>query len=641
VSGYFGCYFGYSGRALWVDLGAGSGCGARHLPLSEDVLRRFVGGVGLGTYLLYGLSQAAEPGEGRGEGSALAGPLAPASPLIFATSPFVGTSLTTSTKYAVLARSPLTGFIGDSLSGGSVAIALKRAGWDALALVGRAPELSYLVVDGEAVALRPAGHLRGLSAREAEAAIQRELGDEGFRVAAIGVAGEHLVRYATIAGEGRHAGRGGLGAVLGSKGLKAMAVRGTRRIPVADPEGLQRAAAELARRSLGPATGKWRQIGTTANLLTFHRLGVLPGPNFRASGLADPEPLSGESLLQERLARRSACAACTIGCERVFRTRSGPRAEGRLEYETLFAFGPLCGVEDPDAVIRAAALCDDLGLDTLSTGATIAWTLESAERGLLTPADADGLDLRFGNAEAVLGLIPRIARREGLGDLLAEGSREAARRLGGGSEAWAMHVKGLELPGYDPRGLKTLALGLATAARGACHNRSGAYEADFSAQVDRFRADASRGPIAAASEDAAAVLDSLILCKFLRRCFADLYAEAADLYRLVAGFDVSAGDLRLVGERVVNLKKLYNVRAGWTRADDTLPPRLLEEPLGSGVGAGVRLTAAELDLMLDAYYAARGWTPEGLIPEAKLRSLELPTGPSGTRPDGSPPRCCR
>ena len=599
---------GYQGKVLHVDLSRGD---AWEEELSARVLRAFLGGIGLGTYLLY---RHCPPG---------VDPLAPENPLVMASAPFVGTSITTSAKYAVLAKSPLTGFIGDSLSSSHLAIELKRTGYDGLVLHGACPSWSVLVVDDGRVSLRDARPFLGLGTWATELAVREALGS-GFRTAVIGPAGEHLVRFATLSNDGRHAGRTGAGAVMGAKRLKAIAVRGTRGVRAADPAGLKRANQRLIERSLGPATAKYRQLGTPANLLAFDRLGVLPSYNFRQATFAGADRLSGEELYRLHHAKVVACASCTVGCEHLYRTLDAEEdVATRLEYETLFALGPMLGVDDPNAVIRAARQCDHLGLDSISAGGTLAWAMECFERGLLTPADTGGVELRFGNAEAVLAMLDAVAHRSGVGGLLAEGSRRAAERLGGGSEAWAIHVKGLELPGYEPRGLKTMALGLAVSPRGACHNRSGAYEADFSGQVDRFKAEVERGRIAAESEDRAAVLDSLTLCKFIRRCFDDLYGEAADLYRLVTGWELSAEDLRAAGERINTLKKLFNIREGWTRADDTLPPRLLSEPLASGPGAGEGLTRDELDTMIAGYYAARGWTEEGLVPPEAVARLGL------------------
>jgi aldehyde:ferredoxin oxidoreductase len=329
--------------------------------------------------------------------------------------------------------------------------------------------------------------------------------------------------------------------------------------------------------------------------------------------------LSGESLTENSFSRRNGCAACTIRCERLFKALDG--GEQRLEYETLFALGPLCGVHDPDVVLRAARLCDHYGLDTISTGGTLAWAMECGEKGLLP--GAQDLGLRFGEPAGVFAAIEAIGERRDAGDLLAEGSRLAALAIGGESMHWAMHVKGLELPGYEPRSLKTMALGLAVSPRGACHNRSGAYEADFSGEVNRFTADASRGILVAQSEDFAAVLDSMIVCKFLRKCFTDFYSEGAELLSKVTGWDCSSDDLKRVGERIHNLKKLFNIREGWTCGDDWLPERLLNESLPTGIARGVALRSNELREMIQAYYSAREWDEAGLIPEKKLRELGL------------------
>ena len=594
---------GFHGRLLHVDLDSG-----RHQwrEIGADRLRAFVGGIGLGTSLLYDF---APPG---------VEPLAPENPLVFASAPLAGTGLTTTAKYAVVTKSPLTGFIADSLSSSFFALALKAVGVDALVVTGRAPEPVCLFVGDGGVELRDARHLWGKSAADTENAVSAELEGVAVRVAAVGPAGENLVRFATISNEGRHAGRGGVGAVMGSKNLKAIALCGGKQVAVADPEGVAAAAASLRRRSLGTHTAKYREVGTVANLAVFDRLGALPARNFRQPTFDAADELSGESLTETSFSRRNGCASCTIRCERLFKASSG--GEQRMEYETLFALGPLCGLEDREAVLEAARLCDAYGLDSISTGGTLAWAMECAERGLLPEAGG----LRFGAAEAVLDAIPAIAERRGVGDLLAEGSRRAALALGRGSLDWAMQVKGLELPGYEPRSLKTMALGLAVSPRGACHNRSGAYEADFSGKVDRLDSAPPRGALVAASEDFAAALDSLIVCKFLRNCFQDFYAEAADLLAKVTGWDYSAAELRLAAERIHTLKRCFNEREGWRPEDDGLPPRVLTESLAAGVARGTRLTRDELREMLRDYYNAREWDEDGRVSEAKRKALGLP-----------------
>ena len=596
--------YGFHGRLLHVDLTSGA-CSPRDLDASR--LWAFLGGIGLGTSLLYDF---APPG---------VEPFAPENPLIFTSAPLVGTGLTTTAKFAVVTTSPLTGFIADSLSSSFFALELKRTGFDVVVVTGSAATPVYLAITEKGVEVRDAAHLWGKSVSATEAALREELRDPEMRVAAIGQAGENRVRFATISNEGRHAGRGGVGAVMGAKNLKAIALRGHCRVQVADPQGVEIIADSLRQKSLSTLTAKYREIGTVANLAVFNRLGTLPTRNFQQSTFEHAEALSGESLLTNTFSRVHGCASCTIRCERLFKSLSGE--EQRLEYETLFALGPLCGIETSEVVLQAAQLCDHYGLDTISTGGTLAWAMECAEKGLLPEARAIGL--RFGNADALLAAIPTIATRNGLGALLAEGSRRAAAQVGEEALHWAIQVKGMELPGYEPRSLKTMALGLAVSPRGACHNRSGAYEADFSGQVDRLRADSGRGVLVAASEDFAAALDSLIVCKFLRKCFTDFYAEAADLLGKVTGWSYSAGELRQAGERINTLKKLFNQRQDWQPRDDWLPPRLLSEPLPTGVAQGVRLTATELREMIQGYYKARGWDENGFVPEEKRRELNL------------------
>ena len=594
---------GFCGRLLQIDLDTGR---SAYRELEEPRLRRYLGGVGLGASLLH---EYAPPG---------VDPLAPSNPLVFTSAPFVGTGLTTTAKFAVVTKSPLTGFIADSLSSSHFALELKRLGLDAVVITGRAASPIYLAIQGEQVEIRPAAHLRGKAPGETEPLIRSELDCPTACVASVGAAGENLVRFATISNEGRHAGRGGVGAVMGSKRLKAIAVCGDRDVSVAHPDDVDAIADVLRRRSLGSLTAKYRMLGTVANLAVFNRLGTLPTRNFQQATFEGADALSGEALAATHFSRRHGCASCTIRCERLFKSAGG---EQRLEYETLFALGPLCGIDDPEYVLEAARLCDRYGLDTISTGGTLAWAIETAGKGLLP--DAQALGLRFGHGDGVLAAIHAVARREGAGNLLAEGSKRAAASIGGGSAEWAMHVKGLELPGYDPRSLKTMALGLAVSPRGACHNRSGAYEADFSGEVNRFQGDAGRGAIVAASEDFAAVLDSLIICKFLRTCFTDFYADAAEIVRHVTGWDYSGAELRNAGERIHTLKKLFNIRERWQPEDDWLPERLLNEQLPAGAGAGAGLSRAELREMLRGYYRAREWDEHGFVPDRKRQELGM------------------
>jgi len=581
--------FGYHGAYLRIDVSNGR---VDRVPIAEEVLRQYLGGVGLGTWLLLK------------EGAATTAPLAPAAPIAFVFSPLVGSPLTTSAKFAVVSKSPLTNRINDSLASSGFAIAGKRCGCDAIVLVGRAAELSTLIVDDGRVRLESAENLRGLACGAAESALKARL-EPGYAVASIGPAGERAVRYATISHDGRHAGRGGSGAVLGSKNVKALAVRGTQRSDWAQPRELAAYSKALSARSFGPATAKYRELGTASNLLTFNRLGVLPTRNFQSGTFEAAPTISPEEIRQTHSKTRASCVACTIGCEHIYSIGKEEEKEDekgvRLEYENLFALGPLCGVGDADAVLRSSRLCDDVGIDTISAGGTIAFAMECVERGWL-----DEPWLSFGSGDAVLKAIDLIARREGIGDLLADGSRRAAQVIGHDSIAFAPQVKGLEIPGYEPRGLQTMALGFAVGGRGADHNRSGAYEVDFSERVDRKHATSDAVQYAIQTEDKSALMDSLIICKFLRGVFEDFYGEAADMLRLVTGWDASAEELRETARRIVGAKREFNLLAGWTPEEDTLPDRFLETALDGDEDAV--LSRERLNALVGEYRRQRGWS---------------------------------
>ena len=592
---------GYHGRYLRVDLSTGK---AEGRAIEPAALRQFIGGSGLGAYLLLQ------------ENVATAEALAPESPLIFAFSPLVGSPLTTSAKFAVVSKSPLTDRINDSLSSSHFAIAGKKTGHDAIVIVGKASEPSILVIDNGQISIEPAADLWGLECDAAERLLRERLGPE-YSFAVIGPAGERQVRYATLSHDGRHAGRGGSGAVLGAKNIKAIALRGDQLCQWAEPQRLARFAKDLSKRSFGPATAKYRELGTASNLLLFNRLRTLPTRNFQQSSFEGAAELSPEQMGIARGKTRKSCAACTIGCEHIYSLGDKHAGQGvRLEYENLFALGPLCGISDSQAVLEASQLCDKLGLDTISAGGTIAFAMECVSRGLI-----DAPWLKFGDGDALKRALQEIGGREGLGDLLAEGSRRVAMRLGGDALDFAAQVKGLELPGYEPRGLQTMALGLAVGSRGADHNRSGAYEVDFSDLVDRKNAGPQAARLAIATEDRAALIDSLILCKFLRGVFTDLYAETAEMLNLVTGWDATGDELRETAQRIVTAKKLFNIRAGWTPAEDTLPARFLESAPENDPEA--LLTRDRLNAMIENYNVERGWTRQGYIDDQQLQRRGL------------------
>ena len=585
--------FGYHGKYLRVDVSTEQ---AESIALEEVTLRHYLGGSGLGVKLLLD------------EMTAEIEPLAPEAAIAFVFSPLVGSPLTTSAKFAVVSKSPLTERINDSLASSGFALAGKKTGHDALVITGRAVEPSVLVIEEGRARLQPAGDLWGLTNGEAQKRLREQLGGD-YQIATIGPAGERLVRYATISHDGRHAGRGGSGAVLGSKNLKAIAVRGSQRCKWAQPEKLIDYAKQLSGKSFGPATAKYRELGTATNLLVFNRLNVLPTRNFQQGSFAGAEALSPERLSETRERTRASCACCTIGCEHLYSLSGQSAGVGlktgvRVEYESLFALGPLCEVPDPDVVLAASRRCDELGIDTISAGGTIAFAMECAELGYLQAPW-----LRFGDGSALLRALEEIGTGTELGQLLAGGSRRLARHIGQDTIDFAPQVKGLEIPGYDPRGLQTMALGFAVGARGADHNRSGAYEVDFSDQVDRFNVGIEAAALAVETEDKAAVMDSLILCKFLRGVFDDFFADAANMLELVTGWETSAEEMRETAQRIVTAKKEFNIRAGWTPAEDTLPARMLRQPLPEEARA--QLSPQRLQALVVAYNGARGWSAEG------------------------------
>ena len=580
-------HFGYHGKYLHIPLG--DVANATPIPLSETTLRKSVGGVGLGAHLLL---QENAPEQDAFD-----------SPLAFVFSPLVGSPITTSAKFAVVCKSPLTDRFNDALASSGFAIRGKATGHDALLITGKASRPSILVIDNEEVRLETAEEVWGKSTTQTESILRRQFGSE-FDFAVIGPAGENRVRFASLSHDGRHAGRGGTGAVLGAKRIKAIAVRGTKKCMWFNPTGLSEFAKALSQKSFGPATAKYRELGTASNLLAFNRLRTLPTRNFQQSTFEAAESLAPETLVETREKTRASCRSCTIGCEHLY-SLGGDQKKVRLEYENLFALGPLCGVSDSQAVLAASQRCDELGIDTISAGGTIAFAMECVERELLEEPW-----LQFGSGEAVLRAIEMIATRLDICDQMAEGTRRFAEQIGGEAPRFASHVKGMEIPGYEPRSLQTMALGFAVGARGADHNRSSAYEVDFSEQANRHQISTNAVSLAAAAEDRAVLLDTLILCKFLRRVFDDIWTESANMLQLVTGWDMSAEELKEVIHRIINAKKQFNIQCGWSPAEDTLPDRFFDDDLPE---TSNRVSREQLKQAIREYNRQRGWTDDGFI----------------------------
>jgi aldehyde:ferredoxin oxidoreductase len=618
--------YGYSGKILHIDLKEKKNWVEKK---PESFYKTYIGGVSMASRLCW---ENIEVG---------CDPLSPGNPVCIANGIFAGTPVPVGGKYGLASKSPLTGFIGDSLSGSWLTIALKRAGWDGVVVHNSSEEWVYIFIDDDRVQIRSAKTLLGKGTYETEEAIREELGDDQVRSATIGPAGENLVLFGNVTNDGRQAGRTGHGAVWGSKKLKAISVRGTNGVVVADPDTLMKLSFDITDAAQGPHTSKYRMLGTSTNVLNMNKIGLLPTRNYQQGVFEDAEMVSGEFLDEHHKVKVIACAQCPIACEQMSVVRDGPY-EGAMtgvEYECLFAMSSNCGISDMRAAIKMIEICDHGGMDAMSSGVTVSWTMESFERGVFKKEDfkckkyPEGFEPTFGNGEAGVTLCELIRDREGIGEMLSLGTKRASeitdKERGSETYKWAMNIKGLENPGYDARGLKTFSVGLAAGTRGGCHNRSAAYDPDIKGVVDRFTIDDTRGEVARRSEEYAAVYDTLPLCKFIRRCFtgkadrAGAWPMIADLINATTGWEFDYDDVDNIGIRAHTIKKAFNIREGWTRADDTLPYRWLHEPIPEGASAGCVIPPEELEQLLDMYYAAKGWTKDGLMPKELLVSLGM------------------
>jgi len=613
--------FGYMGKILRVNLSKWEI--SEEFP-DESVLKMFLGGSGLATKYLF---DEVEKG---------VDPLGPENKLIFMTGPLTGTPSPSTGRYTVVAKSPLTGFWGQANSGGYWGAAFKRSGFDGVIFEGISPRPVCLVTDDGKAELKGAKDFWNKNTSETTRLIKEELGGK-FHVACIGIAGENLVRYAAIINDadrpnwGRAAGRCGMGTVMGSKRLKAVASKGTMKIEVANEEAYKEEAKKrydwvnesLLKMTIGV-------YGTAAGVDMVNVRGGFPTRNWQTGVFPASDSINGTAINEKILTEGKACFACPVACGRLSEIRSGPYAsEGEgPEYESLGSFGGMCDIDSLEAITLAHFLCNEYGLDTISAGNTIAFAMECYERGILTKKDTGGLELKFGDPDVMLELVHKIAKREGIGDLLAEGTKRMSKKLGKGSERFAMHVKGLELPGYDPRAAKITGLAYASSNRGGCHITAYVEGPSFMSIPYLIIEECDLGDILQEipetaklvkdMEDAFTVFDAIGGCKFM-----GMVLTAEDWTTLIAsltGWEFTASDFRRTGERIYNLERAFSVKEGLTRADDTLPKRLLEEPLPEGPAKG---HVVNLEPLLDAYYKFRGWDKNGKPTPEKLKELGL------------------
>jgi len=587
------------GKILRVDLSRKNV--ASH-PLAEEQKELFLGGRGLGAAILFReLARGTDP-------------LSPDNKLVFATGPLTGTGAPTSGRYSVITRSPLTGTIFDSNSGGHFGVQLKRSGRDAVIIEGRAEQPSYLWVHDETAEIRNADHIWGSNAHTTEDTVRSETEKEA-KVACIGPAGERQVLISSIINDKhRAAGRGGVGAVMGSKNLKAIAVLGSHEPSIADKEEFTAAGrVSLEAIAKNPVTkDSLPNYGTAVLVNVINEVGALPTLNFQKGYFEDADAISGETIRERILEKRVACDACTIACGRGTKIPNSDRQGEGPEYETVWAFGAACGVRDLEAVAEANYLCNEYGLDTISAGSTIACAMELTSAGHLSEGP------KFGDAEAIVNLVRLIGERKGIGKELGEGSLRFAERHG--HSEFSMSVKGLEMPAYDPRGIQGMGLAYATSNRGACHLRAYMTSSEVLGNpglIDRFKTE-GKASLAILLQNISAATDSMVLCRFSQ--FAMNPDHYARLTRAVTGVSFTGKDLIGIGERIYNLERAFNAREGLSRKDDSLPRRLLDTPLPEGHSKNVTVT---LDPMLDEYYRLRGWTRDGTPTMTTLSELRL------------------
>lgn len=607
-------HFGYMGQLLRVDLNNNK---VYNQELSEDLLKSYVGGGGLGARLLYD------------ETTENTGPFDDNNILMFITGPLVGTKFPSSSRYSIVTQSAL-GNYGEGDVGGSWAVELKKAGYDGIVISGKSEKPVYLYVNNGSSQIVDANELWGKDTYETDEILRRDT-DIHAQVLSIGPAGEKLVKFSIILSEGKHArtgGRGGLGAIMGSKKLKAIVVKGDLKVKVAHEQKLKDLCQQLIP-GIRNGTKNYTDLGTMGGLLPGSKFGVAPHKNW-ALGIWDEEKvtkISGPVLKNTIFTKNYFCKGCIIGCGKSIKITQGPYVGvegGAPEYETLAAFGTLCLVDNLNAIAKANELCNRYGIDTISTGAAIAFTMEAFERGIIGESDLDGLTLNWGDADAMLEMTHKIGRREGFGKLLGEGVRYAANEIGGSAKEFAIEVKGLEPPMHDPRARGSMAIAYATDPRGASHSAKTYFMEKFSFSEFGYdkplpgKQDLGKGIITSIMQDYAALFNSLKICHFVMPVVKP--SDVVACLNAVTGWDMDLAEFMQAGERILNVQRMYNVRLGFNRKHDTIPHRLATMKFEKGGGAGY---LPDLDKMLDEYYEHRKWSQEGIPLPSKLRQLSL------------------
>jgi len=604
---------GYAGNLLRIDLSNGS---VTTEALRERAARDFIGGRGLGAKYLF---DEVPPG---------ADPLGADNKLYFLSGPLAGTLSQASSRWMVVTKSPLTGGVIRSTAGTDLGNELKAAGIDGVVIEGKAEKPTMIVIRDKEVLLKEATHLwgTGLDTATLQAAIKSELGDEKIQIACIGPAGENGTLFASILNGRRSASRGGVGSAMGAKNLKAIAVRGTGTVAVADKQKLNEITKEIVSKTVPTEMFQgFSHNGTSGITSLMHEMGMHPVNNFQLGQLDDLSCFAPDKL-DEIFVKDEGCHRCFIHCGCVVQIKEGIYKGDPVvgpEYETMWSFGADLGNTDLGFIIAANKLCDDYGVDTISAGSTVAFAMELYEKGILTQNDLDGLDPTWGNHRAAYALLQKIVKREGIGEVLSLGTRRAAEKIGKGAAYYAMQVKGLEIPAYEPRGAKGHGLNIATSNIGASHMTGYGMPEIFGIpeQVDRFTVE-GKGALTKSIQDMTAAYDSILLCGF-PACFywmtPDHYAQLMYAGTGIDEFADTAYILR-AGERIYNMERAFNAREGFGRKEDELPERFMKEPMPNGPCKG---QVYEMDELLDDYYAARGWDSNGVPTKKKMEELGL------------------
>lgn len=612
---------GYWKRRLIIDLTSGE---SSFEPIDNEVLENFIGGRGINSHLLLNSETSRYDA------------LSSENCLIIGTGPCNGTGIPGSSRFTVSARSPLTELLGDSNSGAAFGAEIKYAGYDQILIRGRSEEPVFVAIEDDRVQIKDAKHLWGLETDITEAAIRKELRDRTVEVICIGPAGERLVRFASILGGSENAcGRTGMGAVMGSKNLKAIAVRGSKLVKIAEPGRFSEVVGRM-KRVLASDSGwyrLWTSFGPPGIVEMFQRAGTLPVKNFQR-GVTDVEGLRGEDFLRQFHVKHRSCFSCPVHCGHLYRflLADGSQYSGTLRtFAAVADLGLKMGLKDYRKILQNQKRVNELGLDAISTGGVISWVMECYEKRALSKKDLDGIEATWGNGDAILKLIDRIALREGIGNTLAEGSHRAAGILGNETAEYLVTTKKMEMTDMDPRGMKAWGLGYATSSRGPCHTRAYPAAEQSPSDVvkkwtgfdlrDPLSEDPSKGGLVVWYENLRALSDCLETCKFYSRSALVDPEVFCDILKCVTGKTYSSEALLRVGERINNSERIYNLRCGLSPKDDSLPEKLTKVPMPEGPCAGEMIRIGE---MLEAYYRSRGWDPKTGIPDKeKLKELGL------------------